>query len=86
MTIKLGDKVRDTITGFKGIAIARSIWLTGCDRITIQPEGLNKEGKTFEQLTFDEGTVEVIKAKKHKRVNNEGGGPQKELPKYNSTY
>jgi len=35
--IKLGDKVKDTITGIQGIAIGRTTWLTGCDRITIQP-------------------------------------------------
>ena len=80
--INLGDEVIDKITGFKGIAIARSIWLTGCDRITVQPKGLNKEGKIYENQTFDEGTIELIKEKKHKRGNNKTGGPKPEIPKY----
>lgn len=80
--IELGDEVRDTITGFKGIAMARSMWLTGCDRITIQPKGLTKEGKTYEMQTFDEGQVEIIKKKVQPRINRKKGGPRAELPKY----
>ena len=82
MTINLGDEVQDTITGFKGIAIARSIWLTGCDRITIQPKGLNKDGKPYESQTFDEGMIKVLKTKKHERKNNKTGGPKPEINKY----
>lgn len=74
--------MRDTITGFRGIAIARSIWLTGCDRITIQPKTLDKDGKIREQATFDEGTVEVIKVKAKPRKNNDRGGPQREIAKH----
>ena len=80
--IKLGDEVKDKITGFKGIAIARSIWLTGCDRITIQPKGLDKDGKIFEQATFDGGMIEVIGKKKHERKNNRTGGPKPEIYKF----
>lgn len=32
---QLGDKVRDAITGFKGIAMAQTTWLNGCRRIII---------------------------------------------------
>ncbi len=35
MPIELGDKVRDTVTGFTGIAIGRAKWLYGCDRIVV---------------------------------------------------
>lgn len=43
--INLGDKVKDSVTGFSGIAIGRTTWLHGCDRITVQPEGVDKQGK-----------------------------------------
>ena len=61
--IKLGDKVKDSVTGFKGIAVGRTEYLHGCIRITIQPEGMNKEGKTFECETFDEPQVIKIGGK-----------------------
>lgn len=73
--IKLGDKVKDTITGFKGIAVARTIWINGCDRIVIQPEGLNKEGATFDVQTFDEPQVEIITSAKPRKKTKTGGPP-----------
>lgn len=77
--IKLGDKVRDTITGFKGIAIGCTTWLNGCDRIIVQPQGVNKEGKTFENQSFDEPDLEVIKTKKVKEGKHSTGGWKPEV-------
>jgi len=64
MKINLGDKVKDTVTGFKGIAIARTIWLHGCARITVQPEGVQKDGKLYETQVFDEPQLIVLTVKK----------------------
>ena len=72
--INLGDKVKDSVTGFIGIAVGRTTWLHGCDRITVQPEGLNKEGKLFENQNFDEPQLEVVKPKKVKEGNHKTGG------------
>jgi hypothetical protein len=58
--ISLGDKVKDKITGLKGIVVAITNWLHGCTRITIQPEGL-KDGKPYDTYTFDEPQAELIK-------------------------
>ncbi len=60
--IKLGSKVRDTITGFQGIAIARTQWMYGCERITIKPDKVDKDGKTIEAETFDEPQVVLVRA------------------------
>lgn len=57
--IELGQEVRDRITKIKGIAIGRTQWLYGCERITIQPQG-SKDGKPPESFTVDEPQVEVI--------------------------
>lgn len=62
MTTELGTKVRDTMTGFTGIAIASTTWLHGCVRITIQPERLDKDGKVRDTQTFDEPQVELVAA------------------------
>ena len=76
--INLGDEVKDTITGYRGIAIARHTYLQGCDRISIQPP-IDKEGKMPESLTFDEPQLEVVKAAKIKRTapKKDPGGPEK---------
>ena len=61
MKIKLGQKVRDTISGTEGTAIARTEWLYGCVRVAVQPEG-SKDGCPFEAFNVDEPQLEVVKA------------------------
>lgn len=73
--IELGDVVKDTITGFKGVAIGVTKWLHGCRRITVQPEAM-KDGKPLETATFDEPQLLVIARKKHETTARTGGpGP-----------
>ncbi len=60
MAIQLGDRVKDIISGLKGIAIGRTEWLHGCMRITVQPEGV-KDGKPIDYYTVDEPQLEVLK-------------------------
>ena len=51
--IKLGKRVKDTITGFEGIVVGRTEWLYGCVRVSVQPQTLH-EGKPVEYQIFDE--------------------------------
>lgn len=74
----MGDEVKDTITGFKGTVIARTQWITGCDRLTLQPK-MGKDGKLPESNSFDEGVLVLIKAKKRARATTRLGGPRQEL-------
>ncbi len=60
--IKLGQVVRDKLSGNEGTAIARTEWLHGCVRITIQPVG-TKDGVPFDNFTVDEPQLEVVRAK-----------------------
>lgn len=57
--IKLGQTAMDTITGLEGVAIARTEWLYGCIRITIQPRELH-DGKPVEPQCFDEAQLRVV--------------------------
>lgn len=57
--IKLGQEVKDRITGFKGIAVADTTYLQGCNRILVQPK-LNKDGTIPETQSFDEPDLETI--------------------------
>jgi hypothetical protein len=58
----LGDKVKDTVTGFEGIIVAKTDWLYGCTRCTVQPGFLDKDGKTIEAQGFDELQLELIES------------------------
>lgn len=58
---RLGDRVKDEVTGFVGIAIGVTDWLATCRRWVIQPETLDKDGKVIEAHAFDEPHVIVVK-------------------------
>ena len=70
----LGDEVKDPITGFKGVAIGRTSWLHGCDRIVVQPRGVDKDGKIFESQSFDEPQLKIIKKGSVKEGTHATGG------------
>ena len=59
--VKLGSAVRDTLTGFKGMATGRTEYLYGCARILVEPSKLDKDDKVIECMWFDEQRIEVIK-------------------------
>jgi hypothetical protein len=76
--IKLGDEVKDMISGYRGIAVAVTTWLNGCVRVTIQPEGVTKEGATRAAESFDEEQLQLVKAGKVQPVSN---APPAEVPR-----
>ena len=43
MAIKLGQEVKDKVTGFTGIVVARTKYLNGCDRLSVQPKSEKNE-------------------------------------------
>lgn len=71
--IELGDLVKDTVTGFQGVAIGRTEWLHGCERIIVQPK-VGKDGKLGENGQFDEPQLDVVKAKVSAKGNPKKGG------------
>lgn len=60
--IKLGDRVRDRITGFEGIVIGITDWLYQCRRPIVQPSKLDKDGELMKSESFDEDQLEVLEA------------------------
>lgn len=77
--LKLGDTVKDIYTGFVGTAIARTEWLYGCARITIEPLELNKDGELRASQTFDEQRIVLLEEKvpyQSPSAKAETGGPQ----------
>ena len=57
--IKLGQKIRDSITGLEGMAVARTVYMYGCTRITMQLFDV-KDGKPAEWVSFDEPQLTVL--------------------------
>lgn len=77
--IELGDEVRDSITGFQGVAIAKTHWISGCDRINVQPK-IGKDGKLPDSMSFDEPMLVPVKRKKKEAdVNRKIGGPRETI-------
>ncbi len=81
MKIELGDEVKCTVTGFRGIAIGRSEFLQGCARVGVQPK-VGSDGKHPESHWIDEPQLEVIKKQKVKRGNKNTGGPLSSIPTF----
>lgn len=75
MQINLGDKARDLVTGFEGICVARTQWLNGCIRCTIQPQGLDTGGKVMDTQTIDEPQLHLLQIAVVPVGNPDTGGP-----------
>lgn len=76
--IELGDVVKDTISGFQGVAVGWTRWLYGCDRITVQPQTLH-EGKPIVCESFDLPQLVLVKKRVVKlqvKDANTPGGPR----------
>ena len=72
MDIKLGDLVKDSITGFEGVVICVAEWLHGCRRMTVQPKAL-KDGRPIESASFDEPQLVLLNQAPPKRKADTGG-------------
>ena len=71
--IKLGDKVRCKISGFVGIATAKTEFINGCVQYTVLPK-VGKGNKIEEEMMIDEQCIELIVKKKKKIVSERVGG------------
>lgn len=80
MSIELGNKVRDLVTGFEGIAISRIEYLNGCVQIGVKGPAVDNETKDAHYLDIDQieriddGVAPAIKKK-------QTGGVMAEAPK-----
>ena len=74
---KLGEMYQDIISGFKGVAVARTTWLYGCVRITLQPKKLH-DGKPVDNHTFDEDQLVEVTERPVEAPKTSKGGPRPE--------
>lgn len=76
----LGEKLKDKVSGFTGVAVSEHNYLNGCARYTIQPP-VDADGKLPECETFDSFQLEKVEDSKPVVGNNDTGGPDKYMPK-----
>ena len=78
--VKLGDKVKERVTGMEGIVVTHAEWLYGCNRFAVEPEKLKEDGSLHDATWFDEQRVQLVEEKEKPITKNETsgrtGGPQ----------
>lgn len=73
----MGDTGKEKLTGITGRVIAINFWETGCTQIGIKQLGVDKDGKPFDVLWFDEMNVDQVGADPEKAPHPSAkpGGP-----------
>lgn len=77
--IVLGQKVKDKVSGYTGIAVAKTDFLNGCCRISVQAP-VGKDGKVPDQEWFDNQQIQVITKRpilEQKKLKTGGPGTNK---------
>lgn len=80
MEIKLGNKVRDKVTGYEGVATARVEYLNGCVQFCVKPR-VGSDGKMPDHEYIDVQQLEVV-SQGDTITPSKTGGPQRDCPKY----
>jgi len=76
--MKLGDKVRDKVTGLVGITVDRIEYLNGCIQYGVQPP--YKKGSTeLPTWRIDEEQLEVVPKKQVSVRKSKTGGPTRKV-------
>lgn len=57
MNIRLGDSAVDSISGFKGIATARTEYLHKTPQVFLESQALDDGGKPIDGVWFDEARL-----------------------------
>lgn len=75
---ELGERLKDTVSGFTGIATSKVTFLNGCVRYALEPP-VGKDGKTIDGQYFDSQQLEKVDSGLLKQVTkkrtNTGGSP-----------
>lgn len=67
--VELGSKVKDSITGFKGIVTGYVQYLTGCNQALVMPP-CGKDGSSKDGVWIDEQRLVVDKKAKPIKLDN----------------
>jgi len=78
---ELGRTYRDRITGFEGVNIGQTEYLTGCNQVLLQPKGSGDSAKRPEAEWFDIQRLEDVEAETITLDNGKTPGCDKQAPK-----
>lgn len=70
--IKLGNKVKDIVTGFEGIAVSKVEYLNGCVQYCVKP-AKGKDGKMPEGEYIDQQQLSFVSVGVAVKVKDTGG-------------
>lgn len=79
MTIKLGSKVKDLVTGFEGIVTGRCEYINGCIQFCVRPK--SKGGSMPDGQWIDWQQLKVLGEGISVSAKAATGGPQSSPPK-----
>jgi len=71
--IEIGDTVKDTITGFKGIVMAEIQYMYGCKQYQVTPK-CDENGARLKSDWIDEPQLKLIKKGKKAKTPPRHGG------------
>lgn len=77
--IVLGEKYRDTVSGFEGTATACYFFLHGCERVLL--EQYDKANAEMKELSFDAPRLVAVKAPQVPVTSTRTGGWKADPPK-----
>ena len=78
--IKLGEKVKDKVSGIIGVAVSRIEYLNGCIQYGVQPK-FKKDEDEIKTWNIDEEQLESVKKKILKIKKTPTGGATKKANK-----
>lgn len=76
----LGKKMRDKVTGYEGIAVAKIQYLNGCVQYCVKPT-VSEDGKMPEGEYIDIHQLDIVDDGVNVKPS-ETGGPQPDRPKF----
>lgn len=79
--IELGQEVRCKITGFKGIAVARSVFINGCVQYNVAPKHQKGKHPVDQEVSIDATSLELVKKPRKKIEKRDTGGASKHSTK-----
>jgi len=56
---KQGEHVRDLVTGFSGVIVSRTDYISGCNRYYVQPQ-VGEDNKMIDGVFLDEPALERL--------------------------
>jgi len=59
----LGDELKDQVSGYVGVVVARTQWLNGCKRYTLDSQTM-VDGKLVDSISVDEQQLTLLTRRK----------------------